>query len=182
MRRPAAPIRAMLTRGRPLTPSNVGSVRLRESGRLDDLGELHHPEPRQDIPLEQLRVVNRAGIGLVPLRQRPPAGRDGGSSRAPDLGSLRWVRCNAGIAADVERVRDSSSAGGTGPQRKGGQLSGWALEDPAGSGTTRRLDFARLHDRLRIAKATGRERSGRRVRAVHHLAEDVGDVLGDRTQ
>ena len=161
---------------------SFGGSGLRTPGRRDDLGELHSAEPRQDLPPEQLRVVDRVRIGLVPLRQRPLAGRDGCATPATDLGRLRWVSTDAGFAADTARIRDRSSTVGTCPQRKSDRLSCWTLEDPAGSRTTSRLDFASLHDRLRIAKPTGRERSSSRVRAVHRPAEDVGDVLCDRAE
>jgi hypothetical protein len=39
--------------------------------------------------------------------------------------------------------------------------------------------LAGLHDDLGIAMAAGGERSGRRVPAVHGLAKNMGDVLGD---
>jgi hypothetical protein len=61
---------------RPLPTPDVGRARLRAAGRLRDLGQLHESEPRQNLPPEQLRVVDRPGIGLVPVRQRPLTGRD----------------------------------------------------------------------------------------------------------
>jgi hypothetical protein len=59
---------------RPLPTPDVRRGRLRASRRLDDLGELHRRKRGQDLPPEQLRVVDRARISLVPLRQRPFAG------------------------------------------------------------------------------------------------------------
>ena len=46
---------------------------------------------RQDLPAEQLRVVDRTWIGFVPLSERPLASSDGCSTPAPDLGGLRGV-------------------------------------------------------------------------------------------
>jgi len=120
----------------PLPSPDVGRVRLRAPGRLGDLGELHGGEPRQDVPPEQIRVVGRPGVGLVPLRERPFASRDGSTAPATDLGRLRGVGGYAGVAADVARVRDCPATVGTGPQCKSGRPSCWALEDPAGSRTT----------------------------------------------
>src|ERR1019366_3209869 len=105
-------------------------------------------EARQNVPPEQVRVVEGAGIDLVPRRKRPLAGCDGRATPSPDLGRLRWVGGDAPFAADVARVGDSSSAVGTGPQRQSDRLNRWALEDPAGSRTSGCLDLARLHDRL----------------------------------
>jgi hypothetical protein len=103
---------------RPFPAPVVGRGRLTTPSRLHDLGKRHGPEPRQDVPPEQLRVVDRVRIGLVPLRQRPFAGRDSGATSATDLGCLRGVGGDADIAADVARVRDGSSTVGTGPQRE----------------------------------------------------------------
>jgi hypothetical protein len=80
-------------------------------------------------------------------------GRDGSATPSPDFGRVRRVGGNAGIATNMAVIRDGSAAFGAGPQRKSGRLSCWALKHPSCSGTTRRLDFARLHDRLRIAMA-----------------------------
>jgi hypothetical protein len=56
---------------RPLPARKVVSVHFRARGRLGDLGELHAPQPRQDLPSEQFRAVDRFGIGPVPLIERP---------------------------------------------------------------------------------------------------------------
>ena len=74
-RRPARHVR------RPLPTSDVRSGRLGASDRRHDLGERHNPEPRQNLPPEQLRVVDSAGVGLIPFRQRPLASRRRGGVR-----------------------------------------------------------------------------------------------------
>ena len=127
----------------------VRGVRLGTACRLSDLGELHAREPRKDLPPELLWVVDGAGIGLVPLRQRPLTGRDGGTAPATDLGRLSGVSGDAGIAADVARVRDTSSAVGTSPQRKSGRLSCWGLTQGAPGARTARTQG-------RSTAATGR--------------------------
>src|ERR1039458_3602976 len=107
---------------RPLPTPDIASGRLRATDRVDDLGELHARKPRQDVPPEQLRVVDRIGIGPVPLGKRSLTGRDGGTAPATDLWRLCGVGVDANLAADVARVRDSPTAVGTGPQRKSGRL------------------------------------------------------------
>jgi hypothetical protein len=55
----------------------VGRGRLGTPSRFHDLGRLHSPEPRQDLPPEQLQVVTRARIGFVPTPTAPEVGDDG---------------------------------------------------------------------------------------------------------
>ncbi len=101
---------------RPLPTPDVRRVRLRAAGRLGDFGELHRRKPRQDLPPEQLRVVDRTGICLVPLSEGPLASSDRCATPSSDLRCLRRVGGDACLAADVARVRDGSSAVGTGPE------------------------------------------------------------------
>ena len=54
-----------------------------------------------DLLPEQLRVVDRVRVGLVPLRECPFASRDGGTTTATDLGRLRGVGGDARLAASV---------------------------------------------------------------------------------
>ena len=59
-----------------LPATDVRRGGLRATDRLGDLGQLDVPEPRQDLPSEQLRVVGRVGIGLVPTPTAPGVGDD----------------------------------------------------------------------------------------------------------
>jgi hypothetical protein len=102
----------------PLPAPDVRRVRLGAACRLGDLRGFHRSEPGQDFPPEQLWVVDRVGIGLIPLRQRPLASRDGSTAPTTDLGRLTRVSRDARLAADVAKVRDGSSAVGTTPQCK----------------------------------------------------------------
>jgi hypothetical protein len=87
-----------------LMPTNSPSALHAETcGRLHDLGKRRGPEPRQDLPPEQLRVVGRTRIGLVPLRERPLAGRDGGTTPVPDLGALARVGRFVGLVQPDSR-------------------------------------------------------------------------------
>ena len=86
---------------RPPPAPDVRRGRLRAAGRLGSLGELHGSESRQDLPPEQLRTVDGTRVGLVPLRQRPLAGRNGRATPTPGLGRLSGVGGDAGIAADL---------------------------------------------------------------------------------
>ena len=50
---------------RPLPAPVVGRGRLGASGRLHDLGKRHGPEPRQDLPPEQLWVADCPRLALA---------------------------------------------------------------------------------------------------------------------
>src|ERR1035437_9610806 len=94
----------------PLPAPVVGRGRLATPGRHHDLGKRHSPEPRKYLPAKQLRVVDRARIGPVPLRECSLTCRDGGTTASPDLGRLRWVSGDARLAANVAWVSDGSAA------------------------------------------------------------------------
>lgn len=123
---------------------------LRTAGGRGDLRELYVLQCRQAVPPELVRVVDDTGVGLVPFGLRPLAGSDGGTTPAPDLGSLRRVGADTGLASDVARIGDSTAALGAGPQ---GERVGarWLLQQRRGRRSGMGRCLARLNHRLRNA-------------------------------
>ena len=133
---------------RELPRPDLRGERLAHPRRVDDRRQLDGRQSRRDVAGEQLRVVDGAGVGPVPLRERPLTSRDGSSAPASDLGSLRRVSGDAGVTANVARVGDRTAAVWAAPQRQDGRLSGRTLPGSAPRGPLAGFDLAGLHDRL----------------------------------
>jgi hypothetical protein len=103
-------LHAARPRWRELLRSYLTGKCLAHARRLDNLGQLDGGQPRQDVSPEQLGVMDDTRKGLLPLDERPLAGRDGRPRRPRCSGACRGSAAMQAVLAASE-PSDASEEG-----------------------------------------------------------------------